>query len=114
MTDAAAGPVALPLGVEAFEKFAYLRMADRFSGLIDQQILFGDVGHILRVVILREKVVEGLILARADLLRNRQPPVFRVVEHGVDIEDYAPKGEQPVLDHLADRESCCGKRRHNY
>jgi hypothetical protein len=39
MTDAAAGPVALPLGVEAFEVLPDLRMTDGLSGVVDQKVL---------------------------------------------------------------------------
>jgi hypothetical protein len=49
-------------------------------------------------------VVEGLVLAGPDILRDGQPPFFRVVELGVDIENQTPEVEHPVPDHLADRE----------
>ena len=54
--------------------------------------------------ILGEEMVEGLVLVGPDLFRDRQPPLLRVVEFRIDIENQPSEAEEPMPDHLADRE----------
>src|SRR5829696_2153072 len=49
-------------------------------------------------------MVEGLVLPRPDLGRDRLPPFLGIVELRVDVEDDAPEREHPVLHHLAEGE----------
>ena len=56
------------------------------------------------VVVLGQQMVEGLVLVRPDVLRNRQPVLLGVGEVGVDVEDHAAEREEAVPDNLADRE----------
>ena len=91
-------------GLVLDENLGDLRMADRFAGIVGQQILLGDVGDVFGLRIFREQVIEGLVLVRPHLFRNRQPPLLGVVEFGIDVEDHAPEGKHPVADDLPDLE----------
>src|SRR5690606_21126570 len=53
---------------------------------------------------LGQQVVERLILARADLFGDREPPLFGVVEDGIDVEDHAAEGVYAVPYDLTDPE----------
>jgi hypothetical protein len=64
----------------------------------------GGAGHVFRFRVLGEQVIERLILMRANLFRNRQPPFLGVVEFRIDVEDHATEGEDPVADDLSDLE----------
>src|SRR6185437_13636147 len=46
-----------------FEQVSKLRMPHRFARLVGKQILLRDIGDVFRLVILREQVVVGLVLA---------------------------------------------------
>src|SRR4030088_76847 len=47
-------------------------------------------------------MIERLILVRPDILGDRQPPFFGIVEFRIDIEDHAPERKDPVTDDLSD------------
>src|SRR5262245_26862961 len=79
-------------------------MADWFAGRVRQQVLLGDVSDVFGLRILREQMVERLILARAYLGRNRLIPFFGVVEFRVDVEHHASKRIEAVAHHLTDLE----------
>ena len=51
-------------------------------------------------------MVEGLILRRTNVLRERLPPLFGVVEYRVYIEDDAAKREDPVANDLSNAKFC--------
>jgi hypothetical protein len=74
--------------------------------MVGQEVLLGHVGDILGFRVLGEEVIEGLVLVGPDLLGDRQPPVLGVVEFRIDVEDEPPEIEDPVSNHLADREFC--------
>ena len=103
---AAAQPIEALLGIEAFEEFPDLRMANRLAGAVIEQVLLGNIGDIFGFFILGEEMIERLVLAWADVLGDREPPFLGVVEDRVDVEDHAAKREKPVLDHLPDAELC--------
>ena len=90
--------------VEAFEDHRRLRVTHGLAGLVGQQVLLGNIGDIGVVVVLGQQVVERLVLGRPDVLGDGVPPFLGIGEHGIDVEHHAPEGEDPVLDHLADRE----------
>src|SRR6188472_1707899 len=92
--------------VEAAEIVADLGMAHRLARIIDKEVLLRHIGNVFCLLIFGEEMVEGLVLGRPDLLRDRQPPFFRVGERRIDIENDAAKGKQPVLHHLTDSEFC--------
>ena len=62
------------------EKLRDLRMAQRLAGLVRQQVLLRDVGDVFGLRVFREQVIVGLVLVRADVLGDREPPLFGVVE----------------------------------
>src|SRR5262245_21062749 len=104
MFPSAAQAIKALLRVEALEEFPDLRVTDRFAGFVIEQVLAGNLSDILGFVVLGEEVIEGLVLARADVFRDREPPFLGVVEDRIDVENHAPEREQPVLDHLPDAE----------
>src|SRR5262245_36074233 len=77
-------------------------MADRLAAVIDQQILFGDIGDVGCLRILRQQVIERLMLPRPHFRRNRLVPLLRVGEDGIDVEDNAAERKQAMLDDLSD------------
>lgn len=79
--------------VKFVENFFDLRMTYRLGTGVGQEILFGDIGDIFRLLVLGKQMIKGLILARAHLSRYRQPPLFCVVEGRVNIENHATKWE---------------------
>src|SRR4051812_30789280 len=79
-------------------------MPARSAGVIGAKILLGHVGDVGGAVVLRQQVIVGLILARANLLRDRVPPLVAVVERGIDLVDDAAKWIVAMLHDLADTE----------
>ena len=51
-------------------------------------------------------MIERLVLFRTNVLRDRLPPLFCVVEYRINIEDDATEWKYPVADDLADAEFC--------
>ena len=51
--------------VETLEILIDLRVAHGGSGHINEKILLGDIGHIFRVIIFGEQMIERLVAARA-------------------------------------------------
>src|SRR5580698_1743822 len=47
-------------------------------------------------------MIERLILVRADLFGDRQPPFLGIVEFRIDVENHAPERKYPVTDDLPD------------
>ena len=89
---------------EAIEDEFELRMSTRGVCFVRDEVLLRNVGDIGRVVGFGEHVVVGLILARSDFRGNREPPFFRVIEQGVDVEDHAPKRAKAMLHDFTDPE----------
>jgi hypothetical protein len=56
--------------VKAFEIFTDLWMAYWTWHFVNQQVLLGHIGHVFGFIILCQKMIEGLVLARARFLRN--------------------------------------------
>lgn len=98
------GPDLIGAVLRADEHFIDLRMADRIAGCIGQKILLRDIGDILGFGIFREKMIERLVLVRADLFGNRLPPFLCIREDGIDVVDYASERIFPVLDDLTNAE----------
>ena len=57
--------VTVLLRVEALEILVDLRVAHGGSRHINKQVLLGDIGHIFRVIIFGEQMIERLVAARA-------------------------------------------------
>src|SRR5208337_1809665 len=79
-------------------------MADRLGELIGQQVLLRNIGDVLSVLVLGIKTVERLVFRGPDLGRNGQPPLLRVGEDGVNVENDAPERIDPALDDLSNAE----------
>jgi hypothetical protein len=87
------------------------RVIDWAAFVIGLQILLADISDVARFSVLSEEVVERLVLARADFLRDRIVPFFGVREDGIDIEDDAAEIEDAVTDHVANRKMGVGDGR---
>src|SRR6185503_2343412 len=91
--------------VEAVEQRADRRVVDRLVAVVGDQILLADVGDVARLGVLGEQMVERLVLGWPHAFRNGLVPFLAVGELRIDVEDHAPKVEQPVANDLADREA---------
>src|SRR5690606_22846150 len=85
------------------EDFRQLRMAQGLAGAVVKQVLLRHIGNVLRLFVLGEKVIEGLVLGRPRSFRNGLIPFLCVVEFRVHIENHAPERQQAVTDDLAYR-----------
>lgn len=95
--------------VKALKHQGGVGMAHRLAGLVGQEVLLGHIGDIAVLVVFGQEVVKWLVLAWPYFFGNGLPPLLGIVEGRIDIENHAAKGEDPVLDYLADRkfgESC--------
>ena len=81
-------------------------MPHRFTIIFGKEVLLRDISDILRFFILREQMIERLILARSHVFGDRQPPFLCVCEDRVDVENYAAEREQSVFYHLSDLKFC--------
>src|SRR5205823_7919675 len=72
--------------------------------LVGKQVLLTDIGDVGAFGILREEVVERLVLGRAQRLGDGVVPFVAVGEFGVDVEHDAAEVEQPVTNDFADGE----------
>src|SRR3546814_10717706 len=81
---------------EAVEQLLDLGMAHGSAGFIDHQILLGDVGDVSSLFVLRQQMIEGLVLAWTDGFGNRLPPLLGIREGWVDIEDHTAERKQAV------------------
>ena len=79
-------------------------MADRTILGVGQEIALGDIGAVIAVLILREEMVEGLVLARPDIFGNGLIPFLGIGELRVDIHHHTPEGEEAVANHVAETE----------
>ena len=80
-------------------------MANRFAAVIGQQILLADIGDIAAIGIFREKMIEGLVSWRLQVLWNRFIPFLAIGEDRIDIIDHAAEIENPVADDIANGEA---------
>lgn len=77
-----------------------LRVAQGQARLIGQQILLRDVRDIFGLIIFCEQVIEWLILSWTPPFRNGRPPFLGRIEHGIHVEDDAPKRVMAVAHHF--------------
>ena len=100
----AGAPGAVLAGFIALEDLVHLRMADRFAAGIRLEILLRDIGDIFGLRVLREEMLERLVLGRADFLGDRLVPFVGVREGRIDVEHHAPERIEPVPHDLTDLE----------
>ena len=86
-------------------------MIDRLVAIVGQQIALADIGDVTRIAVFREQVIKGLILARAQILRDLIVPFLGIGEDGIDIEHDPTEIEHPVPHDVADREIGVDDRR---
>ncbi|VUX48060.1 conserved hypothetical protein [Candidatus Defluviicoccus seviourii] len=86
------------------EQLIDLGMGDRLLRIIRHQVLLRHVGDVGCFRVLRQQVVERLVLARADVLRDGKPPFLGVGKLWIDVEDHAAEWEKAVADNFADAE----------
>ena len=91
---------------EVREKLLNLRVTHGRGVVIYNQVLLGDIGDVFFFIVLGKEVVKGLLLMRANLGRDRQPPFFGVAEDGVNVVNHPAKGEDAVLDNLSNHKFC--------
>jgi hypothetical protein len=84
------------------KEIIHLRMRYWLAGLIQQQVLFRDIGDIADFRIFGEQVVIRLIPRRPVPFRNGIQPLFRIIKYGINIKNNAAKRVFPMLDDLAD------------
>jgi hypothetical protein len=77
---------------------------DRLPGFVRHEILLGNVGDVLAVLILRVEMIERLFLGGAHLGGYRSPPFLGVGEDRIDIEDHPTEWVEPVFDDLSNPE----------
>ena len=80
-------------------------MVDRVFAVVEHQVLLAHIGDVAALRILGEQMVKGLVLGRAQRLRDRLVPFFAIGEFGIDIEHHSAEVEEAVADHVADRET---------
>ena len=87
-----------------------IRVGERGVGIVRQQVLLGDIGDIMGALILGKQVVEGLVLAGPDFLRDGFIPFSCICKLRVHVENYTPEWKHAVADNLADLElgNMCG------
>jgi two-component sensor histidine kinase len=88
--------------VIAHENLCDLRVPQRLTGVVGQQVLFRHIRHVFRLRIFGEQMIIRLILVRADLGGYRLIPFLSIAEERVDIEYDAPEWINPVPHDLPD------------
>src|SRR5579862_7091228 len=91
-------------------------MRDRTVFAIENEVLLRDIGLVgTTLLVLRQKMIEGLVLRRPPLRRNGFIPFLGIVEDRIDVENDAAKRIEAVADDLSDREFAVAeypRRRH--
>jgi gamma-glutamyltranspeptidase/glutathione hydrolase len=85
---------------ELAEQVAQIRMIHRLTGVVWDQVLLGNIGHVVGVVVLGQQVVERLTLAGTRALGDRVIPFVGVGKLRVDIEHHTAKRVFLVPHHL--------------
>ena len=98
-------PHAIALAVKLLEQLRNMGMIDGPSARVCEQVLLADISDVGTVVIFCQQVVEWLVAARADFLRNGFVPFFAVRKDRVDIENHAAKVEHLVTHNVANAEA---------
>ncbi len=86
----------------AFEDLRNIGMCDLGRAVVRRQVLLRDIGDIMGPLILREEMVIGLVLFRADFFRDGVIPFVGIGKDRVHIENHAAKIKQTVSYDLPD------------
>ena len=98
--DGRGGPWSAPFGARAVqlkmqrvvtvlkrtEEVRDVRMVHGFAGIVGDQVLFRDIGHVVALIVFGQKMVERLFFYRAAVFGNGGIPFLCVVELRVNIE----------------------------
>ena len=68
------------------------RMTHGDPRVVDDQVLLRHIGHVLRVIILGQQMVERLVARGTHLGRNGLVPLLGVRKFRINVEDDAPEG----------------------
>ena len=68
-------------------------MPNWLAKIVWQKVLLGHISHVFGIRVLGKQMVERLVLVRPDILRDREPPFFRVVEDR-SISKITPRNEK--------------------
>lgn len=79
---------------------------------IGQQILLAHISDVAAVSILGEKMVEGLVFARAHAFGDRLIPFLAVRKHRINVEHHPAKIEHPVANNITNGIAGLGSDRH--
>ena len=92
--------------VEITEELFKIRMFDRLARIISDQILLGNISHVVALVILGQQMIERLILGRTAVFRNGHVPFLGIRKDRVDIENHTPEWVFAMTDNLAQGVFC--------
>jgi hypothetical protein len=95
---------AVPAVLEPIEHLRHLRMFHRATKRVRNEVLLAHISDVGAILILGEKMVEGLLPIRADAFGNGGVPFLAVRENRIDIEHHAAKIEDAVAHHFAQGE----------
>src|SRR5487761_1789324 len=85
----ALAPQHVAVAGDALEQHFDHRMVDRAAAAVGDEVLLGNIGLVGAALgILRQEMIEGLILRRAALGGNRLVPFLGIAEQRVDVEDH--------------------------
>lgn len=84
--------------LKLFEKLRDRRVIDRIATAVGNKVPLTYIGHVARLLILGEEMVEWLIARWAQIFGNRLIPFLTICKDRVDIENDTAKVEEPVAD----------------
>ena len=91
---------------EGAEHFGDVRMIHRLAGIVGNEVLLGNIGHVIGLIVLGQKVIEGLFLGRAAFLGNGGVPFFRIGKLRIHIKNHAAERMFAVPDNLSEMVFC--------
>ena len=83
------------------EQFRNLRVAQRLSRRIRDEVLLRNIGYVFSFLIFGKQVIERLVFLWAHFRRNGKPPLLSITVLRIHIKDYAAKWKQPMPYNLA-------------
>ena len=87
---------------ERAEQVRDIGMFNRDAGVIGHKVLFADIGDIVALIVLGQKVIKRLILDRTAFFGDRRIPLIGICEFWIDIENDPSKRVFLVPDHLSE------------
>ncbi len=78
-------------------------MFNRLARVVGDEVLFRHIGHVVTLIVLRQKMVERLILGRTAVLRDGLIPLLGIGKLRIDIENNPAKRVLPVANDMSQR-----------